>query len=102
MNSECFLNLVNFPSLIFSYAKFLSKHGNVKEALQRMKEAQQIFVKVRGKYEPEYVDIVNDLAVLSLQVRFGVFICVLFCSINCARELIRNDLFLINHIGKGL
>lgn len=53
----------------FSYAKFLSKQGKPKEAFQRLKVSQEIFIKVRGKYEREYVDIINDLAVLSLQVR---------------------------------
>lgn len=56
-------------NLIFSYAKFLSKQGEFKEALQRMEIAQAVFVKVSGKNEREYVDIVNNLAVLSLQVR---------------------------------
>lgn len=54
----------------FSYAKFLSKQGKIREALQRMKIAQEIFVKYRGTYEPEYVDILNNLAVLSLEVGY--------------------------------
>lgn len=34
-----------------------------------MKTAQEIFSKIHGTYEREYVDIVNNLAVLSLEVR---------------------------------
>lgn len=37
-----------------------------------MKIAQEIFVKVRGELESEYVDILNNLAVLSLDVRSNV------------------------------
>lgn len=58
-----------FFVLIFSYAKFLSRQGKIQEAFQRMKIAQEIFVKTRGAFEPEHVDILNNLAVLALEVR---------------------------------
>lgn len=43
-----------------------------------MKIAQAIFIKVRGTYEREYVDIVNNLAVLSLEVRLKMIRCFLY------------------------
>lgn len=74
--------------MIFSYAKYLSKQGKCKDALQRMKIAQEIFVQCRGRYEREYVDIVNNLAVLSLQVRFNALIKVLLRPRNSISKFI--------------
>lgn len=54
---------------IFSYGKFLLKHGKFAEAAERLKIARDVFVQVRGRYDPDYVNILNDVAVACLHVR---------------------------------
>lgn len=55
--------------VIFSYGKFLLKHGKFAEAAERLKIARDVFVQVRGRYDPDYVNILNDVAVACLHVR---------------------------------
>lgn len=60
----CNRNCVSF----FSYGKFLLKNGKFKEAVERLKNSRDVFIAVRGRYESDYVNILNDLAVASLHV----------------------------------
>lgn len=56
-------------SHFYSYGKFLLKNGKFNEAVERLKSSRDVFIEVRGRYDPEYVNILNDLAVASLHVR---------------------------------
>lgn len=56
----------------FSYGKYLLKNGKFKEAVECLKICRDVFIDVRGRYEADYVNIVNDLAVAHLHVSVTV------------------------------
>lgn len=55
--------------LIRSYGKFLLRHGKFTEAAERLKSARDVFLQVHGRYDPDYVNLLNDVAVACLHVR---------------------------------
>ncbi|XP_031623212.1 tetratricopeptide repeat protein 19 homolog, mitochondrial [Contarinia nasturtii] len=50
------------------YGKFLLKNGKFNEAVERLKISHDIFLEVRERNDPDYINIVNDLAVAFLHV----------------------------------
>lgn len=50
------------------FGKFLLQNGHFVEAKNRLKTSYDVFLQTRGKNNPEFVDILNDLAVACLHV----------------------------------
>lgn len=53
----------------FSYGKSLLKHGKYAEAADRLKHSREAYVEIQSTNSPDFVNILNDIAMACLHVR---------------------------------